>query len=227
MVWWDFNMKIKTATISFPEIRLHPHYAHKLRGYIGNLFKDKSPLLHNHFSGGKLRYSYPLVQYKIINGIPVLLGIEEGAELLIQLFTQINKLELEELNINIYSKKINTKVFEPRVSDELVEYKFCTMWMALNQNNFKKYMSLLPGKEKEDFLQKILIGNILSFYKGVSYKVEGKIYVKLKTEEHLSSFKNKKMSVFAGGFISNIILPDLIGLGKAVSRGYGAIKVSK
>jgi hypothetical protein len=217
-------MTIQISTISFPEIRLHPHYGHKLRGYIGNLFQEKSPLLHNHLEGGGLRYSYPLVQYKIIDRIPMLLGLNEGANLLIELFLQIKKLELDDLTINIYSKNITNKLFEPGVSDGLIEYKFKTMWMALNQENYKKYMSLLPGKEKEIFLQKILVGNILSFYKGLNFKVEEKIYAKLKTEEHLSSFKNKRMSVFAGGFITNIKLPDFIGLGKAVSRGYGAIK---
>ena len=89
-------MQIQTTTIKFPDISLHPHYAHKLRGYFGNLFKEKSPLLHNHFETGELRYAYPLVQYKIIDSIPLLLGINEGAELLIELFLKIKELQLDE-----------------------------------------------------------------------------------------------------------------------------------
>ena len=132
-------MKIQTTIIKFPDISLHSHYGHKLRGYFGNLFKEKSPLLHNHYESGKLRYSYPLVQYKIIDSIPLLLGINEGAELLIELFLKIKELKLEDKIFPIYSKNISNKITEIGISNDLIEYKFKTMWMGLNQNNFNKY----------------------------------------------------------------------------------------
>jgi len=95
-------MQIQTTQIKFPDISLHPHYAHKLLGYFCNLFKEKSPLLHNHYESGELRYSYPLVQYKIIDSVPMLLGINEGAELLIELFLKIKELQLEDEKFPIY-----------------------------------------------------------------------------------------------------------------------------
>ena len=154
----------------------------------------------------------------------MLLGINEGAELLIELFLKIKELRLEERTFHIYSKNISNKITEIGVSDDLIEYKFKTMWMGLNQNNFSKYMQLLPGKEKEEFLNKVLIGNILSFYKGLNFRVEEKLYAKVKVEEKTSAFKNRKMTVFTGGFLTNAVLPDYIGLGKAVSRGFGAVQ---
>ena len=217
-------MQIQTTIIKFPDISLHPHYAHKLRGYFGNLFKEKSPLLHNHYESGKLRYAYPLVQYKIIDSVPMLLGINEGAELLIELFLKIKELRLEERTFPIYSKNITNKITGIGLSDDLIEYKFKTMWMGLNQNNFNKYIKLLPGKEKQEFLIKVLIGNILSFYKGLNFRIDNKIYAKVKVEEKTSAFKNRRMTVFAGEFLTNAVLPDYIGLGKAVSRGFGAVQ---
>jgi len=68
----------------------------------------------------------------------------------------------QSIKFPIYSKNITNKITEIGVSSDLIEYKFKTMWMGLNQNNFSKYINLLPGKEKEEFLNKILIGNILS-----------------------------------------------------------------
>ncbi len=217
-------MQIPISYISFPEISLHPHYGHKLRGYIGNLFKEKSPLLHNHLENGNLRYSYPLVQYKIVKGIPMLIGLSEGAELLIELFLRINELDLNDKKIRIYSKNIKNEVYTPGLSDSLIEYKFLLPWMALNQNNHKKYMNLLPGAERTGFLNKILIGNILSFYKGINFTVTEKIYATVSVEEKISAFKNNKMTVLTGGFLTNAILPDFIGIGKSVARGYGTIK---
>ena len=217
-------MEIKKVCISFPELSLHPHYGHKLRGYFGNLFKETSPLLHNHFDNGELRYAYPLVQYKIIDSIPYLLGLNEGAELLIDLFLKIKELNLDDITFKIYSKNIANQIVEIGLSENLLEYKFKTMWMGLNQNNFNKYIQLLPGKEREEYLNKILIGNILSFYKYMRFRVNDKIYAKVDVVENTSSFKNKKMTVFAGKFYTNVKLPDLIGLGKAVSRGFGAVE---
>lgn len=219
-------MQIQTTQIKFPDIKLQTREAHKLRGYFGNLFKEKSPLLHNHYESGELRYSYPLVQYKIIDSVPLLLGINEGAELLIELFLKIQELKLEERTFPIFSKNITNKITGIGVSNDLIEYKFKTMWMGLNQNNFSKYINLLPGKEKEEFLNKILIGNILSFYKGVDFRITEKLYAKVNVSEKISAFKNNKMTVFAGGFFTNAILPDYIGLGKAVSRGFGAIETN-
>jgi len=217
-------MHLQTVKISFPDIALHPHYGHKLRGYFGNLFKEKSPLLHNHFETGELRYSYPLVQYKIIDSIPHLIGLGEGAELLIELFLKIKQLDLEDKKFIIYSKNITNKIEDVGLTESLTEYKFKTLWMGLNQNNFSTYTNLLPGQERSNYLTKILIGNILSFYKGIGYTAEERIYVKPTLSETTSSFKNRKMTVFAGEFITNALLPNYIGLGKAVSRGYGTIK---
>jgi len=220
-------MLVTVAQITFPEIRLHPHYGHKLRGYFGNLFREKSPLLHNHFENGELRYGYPLVQYKVINGIPMLVGIAEGAELLTELFLKIKHLDLEEKKFNIYAKNILNFKFKPGVSDSLIVYKFKLPWMALNTKNHRKYIKLLPGAERRDFLNKILIGNILSFYKGINFRISERIYADVEVREEVAMLKNNKMAVFRGEFRTNALLPDLIGLGKSVSRGFGAIKKSE
>ena len=216
-------MKLQTAKISFPEIRLHPHYGHKLRGYIGNLFKEKSPLLHNHLEGGGLRYSYPLVQYKIIDSVPILFGLGEGAELLIDLFLRIKELDLYDKKFVIYSKNIENHLTDIRITDSLIEYNFETLWMGLNQSNYNKYNRLLPGDERNAFLNKILIGNILSFYKGIGFRAEERIYAKVDLTEKLTLFKNNKMTVFSGRFVSNAQIPNFAGLGKAVARGFGAV----
>ena len=80
---------INQTLIRFPEIALATRDAHKLRGFFGDLFREHSPLLHNHFEDGSLRYAYPLVQYKVIDGVPMLVGFGEGSRLLIELFIKI------------------------------------------------------------------------------------------------------------------------------------------
>ena len=217
-------MQIQIARISFPEIELHQHYGHKLRGYFGNLFMEKSPLLHNHYDDGKLRYKYPLVQYKVIDKTPMLVGLAEGAELLLELFTQIKTLELEDLKFNIYSKNIKSELFEPRILEsKYFHYSFKSLWMALNQTNYRKFTRLLPGAEQTIFLSKILIGNILSFYKGIGYTAEQKIQSLPNVKPKTTTFRNKRMTGFSGEFYCNAFLPSHIGIGKLVSRGFGTV----
>lgn len=220
-------MQIQQTIIKFPEIKLSTRHAHKLRGYFGNLFKEKSPLLHNHFESGEQRYAYPLVQYKVINGTPHLIGVNEGAELLISLFLKIERIEVEGRAYPVLAKNITNKNLEISVDSQLLDYEFVTLWMGLNQKNFNKYISLIPGEEKKNFLSKILVGNILSMYKTLGFWTEKEILAKLTFKEKSTLFKNRRMTAFEGKFTTNAIIPDMLGLGKGVSRGFGTVKQLK
>ena len=56
----------------------------KLRGFFATSFNEYAPL-HQH-NTDKLIYRYPLIQYKMINGNPLVLGIDEGAEVLKEIY---------------------------------------------------------------------------------------------------------------------------------------------
>jgi len=215
-------MNHKITIIRFPEIKLQTRDAHKLRGYFGDLFKEHSSLLHNHLESGENNYRYPLVQYKVVKNIPMLVGINQGGELLTSLF-----LKIKELNINgqiypVYHKNIENRISEIKVIDDLIQYNFKTLWMGLNQKNYKTY-SLSSKEDKNKLLKKIMIGNILSFFKGIDFFTDKKIMLTLNYKEKETKFKDKTMIAFTGGFTTNAYLPDYIGLGKAVSRGFGVI----
>ncbi len=216
--------EIDFARISFPDIPLRTRDGHKLRGFFGNLFREHSPLLHNHFDDGRLRYAYPLVQYKVIDGVAHLIGLQQGAKLLANLFLKINKLNIDGKTYNVFSKNIVLrKIFLNNAKNYEYKYEFLTPWMALNQKNFEKFTNS-GYQEKINLLKKILIGNILTFYKGIGYYIDFQIYTKIKLSRKITKFKNKKMIAFTGYFVSNAPLPDFIGLGKSVARGFGTIR---
>lgn len=217
-------MKISQTIIQFPDIKLHARDAHKLRGYFGDFFKSHSPLLHNHYVDGSTRYSYPLIQYKVIDSIPMLVGFVEGAELLVNLFLKIQELNIEGFKYPILAKNIIHKEYELSVNQQLYNYTFKTLWMALNQENFRKYAQY-NEIEKEAFLNRQLQNNVLSFYKGLSYHTNERIMAIVRTEEKQTLFKNQQMLAFSGKFTTNAIIPELAGLGKAVSRGFGTVSL--
>jgi hypothetical protein len=216
-------MKIQTTTIQFPEIKLRTRDSHKLRGFFGNLFKEHSDLLHNHYNDGSSKYKYPLVQYKVLNKIPSLVGIEEGGRLLIELFLKFKHITIEGSTYEVNSKNITNNITEIGDFSKLREYKFETLWMGLNQKNYPKYMQLESQTEKNDFLNKQLQNNILSFYTGVDFFAKDRIMATAKVHEKSTQFKNKTMTVFNGSFVTNAILPDFVGIGKSTSRGFGTV----
>lgn len=192
-----------------------------LRGFIGNKFKDKT-ILHHHLEKSCL-YKYPLVQYKIIEGTPVIFGLNEGAVALADIYKQINELKL---GTNIY-KIIEKRVIENHqkfcFSEKERKYRFISPWIALNEKNFKEYKNL-SKKEQILLLHKILIGNILSVAKAFEYVVLSELKVKTKVKPLTVKYKGIPMIGFTGDFKINFELPEFIGLGKGVSQGFGTVK---
>lgn len=219
------TQNLQICKVQFPEIELRTRDAHKLRGYFGNLFKEHSPLLSNHYEDGSLRYRYPLVQYKVIEKTPVLIGINDGGKLLTHLFLKIKALNIDGNTYAIQSKNISSISQDIGFSENLHEYLFKTLWLALNQKNHKKYSQLKDEAEKDDMLRSILVGHVLSFFRntGVELDQTQRLMAKLKVFQKQTKFKDKSMLAFSGSFVINAILPDFIGLGKSVSRGFGTV----
>lgn len=220
------HQTLHTTTITFPEIQLQTRDAHKLRGYFGNLFKDQSPLLHNHLESGESQYRYPLVQYKITDKTPMLLGINEGAELLTDLFLKVQELRINDRTYPILSKNITNKRWDIGLDDDLHQYRYETLWMGLNQENHQKYTRTASEQAKQEQLKRIAISNILAFYKAFNLRLtkEQRIMLNIQVKEKSTRFKDQVMLAFSGGFTTNALLPDFAGLGKSVARGFGTIK---
>lgn len=216
-------VNLRQTIIRFPEIMLETRDAHKLRGYFGNLFKEHSSLLHNHLETGDTAYRYPLVQYKVLNNIPTLIGLNEGADLLIELFLKIKELKIGDKNYPVMQKNIENKEIGIGLSNDLHNYHFQTLWMALSQQNYAKYR-MKPAAEQQSILKAILIGNMLSLFKSMNYRAEQPIMASLKIiAERQTNFKNNSMLAFEASFVANVFLPEFIGLGKSVARGFGTV----
>jgi hypothetical protein len=217
---------IPLVTITFPEIRLSPRHGHKLRGHFGTMFREHSPLLHNHFEDGGVRYGLPLVQYKVVHGLPSLVGLQEGAKLLAELFFQMQTLRIEDREYAVMERDISFRNVQIGVEEGLSDYRFSTLWLPLNQQSYPEYLVKSP-EERRAFLGRILVGNVLSFFKGVGLQVPDgvRIMASVRPEEpRRTKFKDTALMAFGGSFTTNAVLPGLIGLGKSVARGFGAIE---
>jgi len=194
----------------------------KFRGFIADKFSNNT-LLHQHEKEGFV-YLYPRVQYKVLDGKLAIIGINEGVETLKKIHPKIDYLELGRERYKIIEKKIDEEDVGFGVDSITKHYHFLTSWLALNERNYERYKDS-NQREQIQLLEKILIGNILSMAKGLEYVVTKEIKVKnLKLEMQDIKIKDIKMIGFIGDFEVNFNLPDYIGLGKMVSKGFGTIK---
>lgn len=198
--------------------------AEKIRGYIGRKFIEDS-FLHQHTENNKLIYCYPVVQYKVIDGTPLLMGIKDGINSLWKVFDDISELNLDNMTHEIFDKKSLLKEVHLGISDKQISYTFLAPWLALNEKNYDKYQRLGSWPKKKELLESILIGNIISMSKSLGYTVPEPIKANIeKMKEVPTSLKGTPMLGFLGNFSVNFEIPDYWGIGKSVSRGFGTIK---
>lgn len=211
--------------LSFPELRLSTRDGHKLRGYFGNLFQQHSNLLHNHDEEGGFLFRYPLVQYKIIRGVPYVVGLKEGAKLMLDIFTEVTEIQIGETVFPLHEKRIESRIWNPALAETPAVYQFETLWMPLNPENYRTYQ-LLDPEGRLSQLEAIASRNIQTVFKAaeVFLPEDQRIWVKLNVFTKTTQFKNQSMLAFTGRMSTNASLPDFIGIGKSVSRGFGAIK---
>lgn len=208
--------------LNFPEVHLKVRDGHKLRGYFANKFGKDSDLFHNHDTDGKTIYRYPKIQYKVINGSPMIIGIEDGAQLIIERFLGISHLEIDGLTIPTEHKNMKSRDVTIGVESALYTYDFLTPWLALNSKNYQKFQRV-DAKEQKSMLESIIIRNMQSFFSSIRYFEKQRMMVSLDLQEISVNFKNESMTGFKGKFTTNVQLPNYIGLGKSVSRGFGTI----
>ena len=219
------DIELKIFELNFLNLAISKREIPKIRGYISASYPEYDEL-HNH-DGDKFIYRYPLIQYKVIGKTPKIIGINEGADILKEIEEKLEFVHIGDKHIDIYEKGMFYKKVKFGVSEKLHKYIFETPWMCLNQDNYKKFIMLGSDEKKKDLLERILIGNILSMSKRFRYTVNDKIQAKVYLKEQIINFKNQKMTAFRGFFETNFIIPDYLGIGKSVSRGFGSVRKVK
>lgn len=210
--------------VKYPNIKMKKRNSAKIRGYFGNRFIDNI-MMHNHL-GDKFLYSYPVIQYKTIKDIPLIIAIENGISTLHNCIMNIEQIVIDDTTYNCDDLNIKLETKELGISNKMNKYIFLSPWVCLNQVNYNKYRNLNKD-EKKLFLDKILVGNILSMCKGLNINIDEQIIVNTNVREVYSNFKNNKMISFYGEFYTNFNIPNYFGIGKSVSRGFGMVRQIK
>lgn len=220
----NYKMKIKVLKIAFLSTHLRKADIPKFRGFLADKYPNYN-LIHNHLEEGKLRYSYPQIQFKTINRHPAIIGIKDGISILKQVFMELNNIKIGDKEETVFEKSISLKEEEFGIAQDYIDYQFLSPWMALNQENYEKYKQM-NRFEQIQFLKHILRENLKTISKGVDYTIPDveKVKVEGNFVKKVVNFKSLKMLCFTGFFLTNFYLPDYLGIGKQVARGFGMVK---
>lgn len=195
--------------------------ATRVRGFLGQRWKSITTL-HQHAPDGGLIYRHPLIQTKVIDGEIVITGLAEGA-MILEVLPNPRRLNLGRRYVEIVEEERENGVVFVGPTTNPTEYSFVTAWLPLNQTNVVKYLRASPN-DRRDLLSRILIGNILSFSKGIQLNVGTRLDAENNLVEAASGNpKGIELLGFTGTCAINFCLPDLWGIGKFSSRGFGTL----
>ncbi|MEI8331559.1 MAG: CRISPR-associated endonuclease Cas6 [Methanomicrobiales archaeon] len=197
---------------SLPELRTH--FAARLGEYMDLHRSDIVGFIHR----------YPVVQCKMIKNTLMVLGISQGAALLDQLANGQTGITagINTCTIRTRDTSIRQEVFG--ISGTVHTYEFLTPWLALNQQNTKKFYELKGKTERDLFIKKILEGNLAILAKSLDYKTPVPITCNSKIKFRIDWIDRGSVIAFLGKFQANVTIPDYFGIGQSVSQGYGTMK---
>lgn len=196
----------------------------QFRGAIISKVPPSLTLFHNH-EGDKLRYHYPLIQYKRIGGKAAILCLGEGAEAIGEFFAHAD------FHLRIGQREENFVICEVTAKQWLLQpwttnFRYTLRkWLPFNSANYAAYWQLTGLTERVQLLENILTGNMLSMCTGLEKHIESPIDCKILNilSQQTLIFKGVKMQAMDIEFQTNLYIPDYIGLGKGVSHGFGMI----
>jgi len=194
-----------------------------LRGAVAETVGADS-LFHNHAKDG-LIYTYPRVQYKVFRGFGVLVGIAEGAEALVAVAPSIRDVPTEHRPNPVVEMRCVRRSVRLGPLRNLRTYTFLTPWLALGHDNYERYRALATKEERNDLLGRIFVGNVLSMCKSLGLRVERHLSASVRRIGSLKvAYKGVPQIGFYGRVAINFEIPDWLGVGRAPSHGFGAIR---
>ena len=169
------------------------------------------------------RFLYPRVQIKILNEQIYMVGINEGVDPIIELTERLDILDFGNITFQVFDTEVDTKDDQFRPVGRLIRYRLLTPWVALNQMTGSRYR-ILNNMKRIGFLNRLLGQNIVFLAREMGIELQEKIFTKVNlTSLFPKPVDERNWGAFSGEFRTNFLLPNYLGIGNGITRGYGAV----
>ena len=172
------------------------------------------------------QFLYPRIQVKIINEQIYLIGIKEGVEPIESIMNNLEILNFGNITFKIENIEKEINELQLGTTDRAIHYNFLSPWIGLNRVNLKRYQGFSDKKSKSkiDFLRRLLSQNIAFIAKEFNVSLDNRIFVDISLTSLLPKILDAgKAGAFDGSFNSNFVLPNYIGLGNGITKGFGVL----
>ncbi len=209
------------ATLRLNILPLHPlPLATHVRGALAHMYPHLD-LLHQHGENG-LIYRSPRVLYSVDDNGPLITAVEEGAEELMKVRILNQSMRMGHVDRMVTDTTLKVSQAALGQSSEHIRYRFRRPWLALNQENHRRYESLSES-ERTEFLNRQLCNNCLALAKSFGVRIDLRLTAESNLRPTTTKHKGMPMLGFVGEFVLSFQIPEGMGLGKSVAKGFGTI----
>jgi hypothetical protein len=169
-------------------------------------------------------HRYPVIQCKQIKNSLIVIGISQGADFLFSYSDGQKELSEGNITCTILERDACIRNEEFGISETPYTYEFLTPYLALNQQNAKKFYDLKGKPDRDAFMLRILSDNLATLAKSLAYQTPVPISCEAKLRFRVDFIDRENVIVFLGKFQTNLRIPDYFGIGQSVSKGFGTIR---
>ena len=195
---------------------------YQVKGVLMKNFPNEEivPMLNGSY---RKKYLYPRIQVKILDEEILLVGLSQGVDPILKIQEEIKDLNFGDITFEVLDKSIIEESEAFLFASSLQKYEFASNWVALNANTSKQFDSK-NNEEKLQFLNNLIAKNIVFISQDIGFELPENIYSQIT----VSSLEATKMEqngwrAFDGKFSTNLIMPDYLGIGNGITRGFGTI----
>ncbi len=195
---------------------------YQVKGVMMNQFPNEEivPMLDGSY---RQKFLYPRVQVKILNEQIYIVGINEGVDSIKAIAKKMDFLDFGNITFQVLDNEIEEHKNRFQPVSKLIRYRFVTPWVALNQTTGYRYRNL-NNADRVNFLNRLLGQNIVFMAREMGMELKENIFTKVT----LSSLFPRQVDennwgAFDGEFRTNFVLPNYLGIGNGITRGYGTL----
>ena len=195
---------------------------YQVKGVLMKTFPNEEivPMLNGSY---RKKYLYPRIQVKILDEEILIVGLNQGVDPILKIHEKIKDLNFGDITFEVLDKSVVEESESFMFTSNLQKYEFVSNWVALNANTSKQF-DAKNNKDKLQFLNNLIAKNIVFISQDIGFELPENIYSQI----IVSSLEATKMDqngwrAFDGNFTTNLVMPDYLGIGNGITRGFGTI----
>lgn len=214
---------LRTLTLRFPNIPLRPRQIPQFRGGVIESAGFDQDIFHNHPPEGGSLHRPALVQYRVSRGRAVLWGMGAGADALERWWLSAPEtLRFDQREYPLQTAEVRRDNFRLDFADDWRYYRLHD-YLALNAPNYRRWLDNPNLRFRAGLLESALTGHLLGFCQAAGWQLPQRLDLQVVDlhDRRKTRYHGAELMAFELTYRCNLLLPEGIALGKAVSHGFG------